>query len=180
MPMCMPKINFIISFFLEILHFKESLSLIGQKHFGPNSKTRIARHEIDGEISITILVFILNNFQKKLMTKFSKNSNPILGPFWALFCQIWGKVNFYWKKAPSVFKYANHCAKKQKKPMTHFWERCWTRTGRQTTVIRPLFRTLLKQSRLTLTTAVTEWIPESLKWYISIFNPGFFQHCFPF
>ena len=31
----MQKINFIIHFFLDILQFKESCSLIGQKHFGP-------------------------------------------------------------------------------------------------------------------------------------------------
>ena len=29
------KINFITHFFLEILHFKESCSLIEQEHFGP-------------------------------------------------------------------------------------------------------------------------------------------------
>ena len=33
--LCMPKINFIIHFFLEILHFKESCSSIGQQHFRP-------------------------------------------------------------------------------------------------------------------------------------------------
>ena len=32
---CMQKINFIILFFLTILHFKESCSLIGRQHFGP-------------------------------------------------------------------------------------------------------------------------------------------------
>ena len=33
--LCIPKINFIIHFFLEILHFKESCSSIGQQHFTP-------------------------------------------------------------------------------------------------------------------------------------------------
>ena len=33
--LCMPKINLIIHFFLEILHFKESCSSIGQQHFRP-------------------------------------------------------------------------------------------------------------------------------------------------
>ena len=33
--LCMPKINFIIDFFLEILHFKESCNSISQQHFGP-------------------------------------------------------------------------------------------------------------------------------------------------
>ena len=32
---CMQKINFIIHFFLMILHFKESCNLIGWQHFGP-------------------------------------------------------------------------------------------------------------------------------------------------
>ena len=32
---CKPKIDFIIHFFLEILHFKESCNLIGWQHFGP-------------------------------------------------------------------------------------------------------------------------------------------------
>ena len=32
---CMQKINFIIPFFLTILHFKESCNLIGWQHFGP-------------------------------------------------------------------------------------------------------------------------------------------------
>ena len=31
---CKPKIHFIIHFFLEILHFKESCNSIGQQHFG--------------------------------------------------------------------------------------------------------------------------------------------------
>ena len=31
---CIPKINFIIHFFLEILHFKESCNLIGWQNFG--------------------------------------------------------------------------------------------------------------------------------------------------
>ena len=34
MLICMPKINFINHFFLEILHFKESFNLIGWHHFG--------------------------------------------------------------------------------------------------------------------------------------------------
>ena len=32
---CMPKINFMVLFFLEILHFKKSCNLIGWQHFGP-------------------------------------------------------------------------------------------------------------------------------------------------
>ena len=45
-----------------------------------------SRYRIGGEVSIKILVFNLDYFQKKLMTNFSENAkNPILGAFWALF-----------------------------------------------------------------------------------------------
>ena len=69
----MPKINFTIQFFFETLHIKESCHLIGQHHFGPQLENQsFARYEIDDEISITILVFILDYFQEKIMTKFFK------------------------------------------------------------------------------------------------------------
>ena len=42
--LCMPKINFISYFFLEILYFKESCNMIGQQHFTPYSRTRILPH----------------------------------------------------------------------------------------------------------------------------------------
>ena len=85
--LCMPKINFIIYFFLEILHFKEPCSLIGQQRFGPQLENQIfARYVIDGEISIKILVFILDYFQEKPITSFSKISKKNL--FWAHFGQF--------------------------------------------------------------------------------------------
>ena len=37
----MPEINFIIHFFLEKLHFKESCDLIGQQHLAHNARTKI-------------------------------------------------------------------------------------------------------------------------------------------
>ena len=76
----MPKINFIIHFFLVILHVKESCSLIGQQHFGPQLENHdFARCGTGGEISITLLVFILNYFQEKLMTKlFKKTKKPFI------------------------------------------------------------------------------------------------------
>ena len=53
------------------------------------------RYGIGGEISIKILVLLLDYFQEKLMTKFFKKSkNPILRAFWAFFAQIWAKKNF--------------------------------------------------------------------------------------
>ena len=61
------------------------------------------------EIS-TVLVFILDYFKEKLTWQnVSKNpKNPILGPFWALFVQIWAKMNFPGKKSLSVFRYLNY------------------------------------------------------------------------
>ena len=53
------------------------------------------------------------------MTNFSKNpKNTILGPFWALFAQIWAKMKVPGKKALLVFKYSNYlpsCQKSEKK-----------------------------------------------------------------
>ena len=70
---CIPKINFIIHFFLEILHFKESWYLIGWQHSGPQLENQnFARYGIGGEVSVTILVFILDYSQKKLITKYFK------------------------------------------------------------------------------------------------------------
>ena len=59
---------------------------------------------IDGEISITILVFISDYFQEKLMTKFfikfkQLYSGVILGPFY----QNLDKNEFSWKKDPVSF-----------------------------------------------------------------------------
>ena len=114
----MSKIHFIVHFFLEILHFKEFCNLIGWKHFGEHLESQnFARYGIGGEISTTILVFILNYFQEKQMTKFfqkskkkKKKKKTIMGPFLALFAQIWatfcsnlGKNEFSWKKGSVSF-----------------------------------------------------------------------------
>ena len=62
--LCMSKVNFIIHFFLEILHFKESYNLIGSQRFGPYLENQnFAIHGIGGEIT-TILVSILDYFQE--------------------------------------------------------------------------------------------------------------------
>ena len=76
----MPKINFFIHFFLEILHSKEPCSLIGQQHFSPLPENlTFARYEIGEEVLITILFFISEYyFQKKRMAKFLKKSKKAL------------------------------------------------------------------------------------------------------
>ena len=51
---------------------------------GPELDTQsLATYGIGVEISITILVFILDYFQEKIMTDFfKKKKKTILGPFW--------------------------------------------------------------------------------------------------
>ena len=128
----MEKINFIIHFFLTIWHFKESCNLIGWQHFGQSLETQnYARYVC--EISITILVFIIDYFQEKLTWQiFFKNpKNHILDPFWALFAQILTKNEFYPKKELCQFfsiRIIYHRVKNQKNLMSHFWENCWTDT----------------------------------------------------
>ena len=70
---------------------------------GPELDTQsFARYAIGVEISITILVFILDYFQEKIMTKFYRKSTKtdvegILGPFF----QNLGKNEFSWRKEVS-------------------------------------------------------------------------------
>ena len=102
----MPKINFIIHFYLDI-YFKESCNMIGHKHFGRYLKNQnFSRYGIGGEISITILVFNLDYFQKKLMTKFFRKCKKIL--FWGHFEPFSPKFGQKWIfleiRALSVFK----------------------------------------------------------------------------
>ena len=108
---CMQKINFIIHFFLTKLHFKEYCNFISQQHFGPQPETQNYDRYV-GEISVTILVFIIDYFQQKLtsqnFTKIPQNTIfPKLGP----------KMNFPGKRALSVFQYSNYlplCQKSEK------------------------------------------------------------------
>ena len=69
-----------------------------------------------GQISITILGFIIDYFQEKLTWKnFSKKTkNPILGPFWAILPNLGQKWE---KRALSVFQCSNYlplCLKAEK------------------------------------------------------------------
>ena len=112
--------NFIIHFFLETLHFKKSCNLIGRQHFGPWIENQNFASLMTGdEISITILVFDLDYFQEKLMTKLFKKSpkKTILGPFWALFPTFGQKCIFQEKRALLVFKNSSYLplCKKNKK-----------------------------------------------------------------
>ena len=89
----MPKIKFTINFFLEVLYFKEPCNFIGLQNLGPYLETNsFARYGTGVEISITILVFILDYFQEKIVTKYFKKSKK------SYFGAIWAKMNFPGKK----------------------------------------------------------------------------------
>ena len=101
----MPKINLILHFLFEIPHFKESAIWLSDSILAPNSRTSISPDMglVVKYQPTTILVSILNYFQEKLMTKFSKISKKTyLGAIWALFAQIWAKMNFPGKKGSDI------------------------------------------------------------------------------
>ena len=78
--------------------------MIGWQHFGPYLETQNYARYVD-EISVTILVFIIDYFQEKVTPQnFSKNpKNTILGPFWVLFPKLAPKMNFPGKKGSVRF-----------------------------------------------------------------------------
>ena len=95
------KTSFIIHFFLEILHFKESCNLIGWQH----RELEFCQiwdwwWNINNNIS-----FHFRLSSRKTNDKFflKIQKEPILGPFWALFTQIWPKMNFPAKKSSVTF-----------------------------------------------------------------------------
>ena len=121
----MPKVKFIIHFFLEILHFKELCNFIGWQHLGPWLEIQsFARYGVGVEISIKILVFTLDYFQEKISTKFfEKSKKPCFGamwPFWPFlpkFGQKWislEKMLCQFLNIPIIY----HHAKNQKKLMS--------------------------------------------------------------
>ena len=73
---CMPKMNFTIHFFIEILHFKESCNLTSQQHFGPKLENQyFAKNGIRSFPGKT---------NDKIFQKFKKKTTyfgAILGPF---------------------------------------------------------------------------------------------------
>ena len=77
MLICLPKINFISDYFLEIVHVKESCNLICKQHFGLQIENQnTARCGTGGRISITLLVFISNYLEKLMVKLFKKTEKP--------------------------------------------------------------------------------------------------------
>ena len=101
---CMQKMNSISNFF-----FWDIVRILQTFYFENFQNHNFAKYGIGGEISITILVFILDCFHEKQITKFFKKSKkPYFGAFWALCAQIWAKMNFSGKKVLPVFKYSSY------------------------------------------------------------------------
>ena len=73
---CMPKINAILSFFLEILPFTESCKLIDRQHLEAYIENQnFTRYVIGGETSMTTC--LLDYFQETLFTTFFKKSKKL-------------------------------------------------------------------------------------------------------
>ena len=114
----MQKTNFIIHFFLEILHFKESCNLIGWQH----QEIEFCQiwdwwWNINNNISFHYRL-LPRKTNDKIILKIQKE--PILGSFYPNL----GKNKFSWKKELCQFldiPITSHCAKNQKKLLSNFW-----------------------------------------------------------
>ena len=129
---CMSKINFIIHFFLETLHFKESCDVIGiLTTFWPITReTEFCQiwdwwWNINNNITFHFRLFSRKTddkiFQKIPKTLFWGHLDP--------FCPNLGKIEFFWEKGLCQFlniPIIYHRAKNQKKLMSHSWEKCRT------------------------------------------------------
>ena len=109
---------------------------------------------ISGEISVTILAFILDYFQENQMRKFFKTSKKLcFGVILSNFCPNLKKNEFSWKKGlcqflnnPIIF----HGAKNLKKITTHPLKKCQTADGQteNSDFIRPSVGQGSKKSNL--------------------------------
>ena len=102
---CMPKINFIISFFLEILHFKESCNLMADSILAHNSKTRILP---DMKLVVNIknnITFHFRLFPRKTDKIFQKIQKTLFRGHFLIFSPKFGqKLIFLEKGILSVFR----------------------------------------------------------------------------
>ena len=128
---CMPKVKFIIHF-LRYYILKNLAILLADSIRAHNWRLSFTRYGVGVEISIKILVFSLDYFQEKLMTKFYKKSKkPYFGamwPFWNFLPKFGQKWIFVEKSLSQFLNIAiiYHRAKNQKKLICHSWEKYWT------------------------------------------------------
>ena len=99
----MQKVN-IINFFLRYYILKNLVIALVLSILAHNSKLVFCQIWVGGETSITTLVFILDYFQEKIMTKFSKKStNTDVEGILGLFFPNLGKNKFFWEKRGQFF-----------------------------------------------------------------------------
>ena len=113
---CMQKMNFIIHFFLTILHFKECSNLIGWQHLGSITEDPKLLQIYWWNINNNIYSFHFRLFTRKTnMTKFFKISKKAL--FWChsapFLPKFWQKWIFLEKELCQFFNIyiIYHCAK---------------------------------------------------------------------
>ena len=104
---CMPKTNSIIHFFSQYISLKNPEIWLAESILDHNSRTNFSRYGIGGEISITILVFVLDYFQEKVIKFFKKSKKSYSGATLSPFCPNLDNNEFSRKKE-SVFKYSNY------------------------------------------------------------------------
>ena len=101
---CMPKINFMVLFFLEILHFKKSCNLIGWQHFGPLPVMGLV-------VKYHFRLFPRNN--DKIFQKIQK-------PYFGLLLPKSGHKWIFPEKVLSVSRYSNYLPSCQKSD--NYWD----------------------------------------------------------
>ena len=127
---CMPKRNFIIHFFLEILDFKESYNLIAWIFWSITREPEFC--QIWDWCCNINRNFILDYFRKKLKTKFSKN--PYFATILHSFSKNMGKNEFSWEKGLCHFlniPVIYHHTTNHTKTMSLSSEKCQTNEERQ-------------------------------------------------
>ena len=120
----MPKVKFIIHFFLEILHFKEPCNFIGWQQMGAITRGPEFCQiwgwcwNINKDIS-----FHFRLLPRKTNDKFFKKiQKTLFGGHVAILAfsgQTWAKMNFPGKTDQSVFKYSNYLSSCQKSEKTN-------------------------------------------------------------
>ena len=125
--------KFTIPFFTEIFHLKEPWKYLGWQHVVITGDSEFARYEIGVEILVTIIVFILDYFQEKLITKFKETFFGAIGSFW-FFLPKFGQNWIFLEK--SLCQFLNipiiyHHAKNQEKVICYSWGKCCWMNGKK-------------------------------------------------
>ena len=122
---CMPKVKFIIHFFLEILHFKNFVILLADSIWAHNWRPRVLRDmrlvlKYNENISFHFRLLprkTNGNIFQKIQKTLLQGHIAIL----AFFAQIWAKMNFSGKKLSQFLNIPiiYHNAKNLKKPICY-------------------------------------------------------------